>query len=350
MVVDIQNISYGCELEWSDIDRRVDIPVELGEWEGPKIAGYYMGSEIDIVNTKGSFRGVATDPLCIKCQVGGEIHVQPSYSIDSQLLRVMRIMDLFPTVGVACPNHGHIHVGLPGIKGDLETLKNLFRYTKENEKTLIKVCCGYDGKEASDIDNSDLEEWVKDYLLVGDGKSINLELYDKVEEAKSVQEVLKYLEEYPAVDYFWSQGKINRTLNSHRTAVNLYNLVKGETVEFRIFRSSVNPVEIYSSLMLCKRYIEEAVRGLSGKPVKDILTEGHFRFAPLNFNEELAKGWQKTRNSKGRCGCFKHYTGASLPSEDLLLSSDEERSEFDKGLALILHLCKMDFDRKEIGE
>ena len=73
-------ISYGYEIEWSDIDRRVDIPIKLGQWEGPKIAGYYMGSEIDIVNTVGVWKGIGTDPLCIDCKVGGEINVQPSTS------------------------------------------------------------------------------------------------------------------------------------------------------------------------------------------------------------------------------------------------------------------------------
>ena len=137
------NFSYGCELEWSDVDRRVDIPTELGSWEGPKIAGYYMGSEIDIVNTKGKWKGVGTDPLCMTCQVGGEIHTQPSRFIETQLFRVMRILDLFPVANAACPNHGHIHVGVPGLLQDLELLKNVFRYTRINQENLIAACCGY---------------------------------------------------------------------------------------------------------------------------------------------------------------------------------------------------------------
>jgi len=353
-MIDVKNLSFGCELEWSDIDRRVDIPEELGSWEGPKIAGYFMGSEIDIVNTKGEWKGHGTDPLCLECPVGGEIHTQPSNDIDSQMLRVMRIMDLFGTVCVACPNHGHIHVGIPGIRQDLQALKNLFAYTQLNEADLIEKCCGYDTAEACKVRGSHVEDWVKDYLLVGDGKSINPDIYGKVEAAESVAEIIKLLENTPCYDWFWDTGEWNSTENSHRTAFNLFNLTKGGTVEFRIFRATTNPVELYSSLYLAKRYVEEALKGVNGKPVTEILKEGNFKFAKLNFDEGLAEGWQETRQTKGRCGCFKHYTGTCVPSEDSILYAFDKgmeysKSAFEEGLMDILHLVKLDFKGKEIS-
>lgn len=346
-------LSFGCELEWSDVDRRVDIPEELGSWEGPKIAGYYMGSEIDIVNTKGEWKGHGTDPLCLDCKVGGEIHTQPSETIDTQMFRVMRIMDLFSTICVACPNHGHIHVGIKGIKNDLQALKNLFAYTQLNEADLIRECCGYSKDEEYEIGCSDVEDWVKSYLLVGDGKSINPDLYAQVAEAESVSEIMKLLEETPCDDWYWVSDVRDETSNSHRTAFNLFNLTKGGTVEFRIFRATTNPVELYSSLYFAKRYVEEALKGLEGKSVKDILKEGNFKFAKLNFDEELAKGWQETRQTKGRCGCFKHYTGTCIASEDPVLYSIDHgmeygRTAFEEGLLDILKLVKLDFKGKVI--
>lgn len=345
----INNLSFGLELEWSDIDRKIDIPEELGEWEGPKVAGYYLGSELDIVNTKGVWKGHGTDPLCINCPVGGEIHTQPSYTIESQMLRFMRIMNLFPTVCVACPNHGHIHVRIPGLKKNMELLKNVFQYVKENELDLMKACCGYDKEEYEKVMNSDLEEWVKSYLLIGDGKQINPTIYQEVHEADSVSEIMNLLEETPAIDYDWVMESGAVTENSHRTCVNLFNLTKGETIEFRIFRASINPVEVYSSLYLSKRFVEEALKGFQGKPVLEILKEGNFKFAKLNFNEELAKGWQETRESKGRCGCLKHYTGAMKAVEDPALSVEfMEEDAFTYGILDILQLCKLDFEGKTI--
>lgn len=336
-------LTFGCELEWSDTDRRVDIPESVGSWEGPKIAGYYMGSEIDIVNTKGKWKGHGTDPLCLDCPVGGEIHTQPSSTIESQMYRIMDIMNRFSTVAVACPNHGHIHVGIAGIKDDLQSIKNLFAYTKVNEADLIRACCGYDETEAQEVRNSGLVTWVQDYLLVGDGKSINPDLYELVEKASTVPEVLNALERVSCDDWFWDTDMRVPTIGSHRTAFNLFNLTKGETVEFRIFRASVNPVEIYSTLYFAKRYVEEALKGVDGKPVAEILTEGEFKFPKLNFDEDLALGWQNTRSTKGRCGCFKHYTGTVSPSEYKL-----ENSAFDQGMELILNLVKTDFGRGTI--
>lgn len=339
-------LSFGAELEFSDVDRSIDIPKELGAWEGPKIAGYNLGSELDIVNTKGEWRGVATDPLCLDCPVGGEIHVNPSWTIESQLLRIMRIIDLFPQIGVACPNHGHIHVGIQGIRQDLQAIKNLFEYTQNNEFDVLRACSGYGEREHDDVvvscELGKIEHWVQDYLLIGDAKSIHTDLFTKVAEAKSLAEVWKAIEEVEAVNWDWVTGKITAAHGSHRTAVNLYSLLRGETVEFRVFRASINPVEIYSSLVFCQRYIEEALKGKDGKPVAEILKDGQYKFAPLNFDEKLAKGWQETRQTKEKSRCLKKFAGVSEPSEDSMMLRPDI-TEFEQSLLDILHLCQLDF-------
>jgi len=352
------NLSFGAELEWSDIDRSIDILKELGSWEGPKIAGYNLGSEIDIVNTKGEWRGVATDPLCLKCPVGGEIHVNPSWTIESQLIRIMRIMDLFPQVGVACPNHGHIHVGIQGIRQDLQAIKNLFEYTAENQIDVLKYCSGYSEEDwavvAGSCQSCVIEPWVRDYLLIGDAKTINLDLIKRVKRAETLSEVWKALEEIEAVNLDWVSGKSSPAYGSHRTAVNLYSLLKMGSIEFRVFRASINPVEIYSSLLFSKRYVEEALKGKDGKPVAEILKEGQFKFAPLNFDEKLAKGWQETRQTKGRCGCLKKMTGICEPCEDVLIEDtgylQNNGTSFEKGLYSILQLIKIDFAGRTLNE
>ena len=344
-------LSYGCELEWSDVDRRVDIPVELGSWEGPKIAGYYMGSEIDIVNTKGQWKGVGTDPLCITCRVGGEIHSQPSVFIESQLLRVMRILDLFSVANVACPNHGHIHVGIPEIlrEENLEFLKNIFRYTRKNQDDVIRAAAGYDAADQKEIMNSDLQNWVKQYLLVGDGKHITERVFDRVEKAGSVQEILNILQEEPCEDWEYVSNTVTKTPDSHRTAINLFNLTKGATIEFRIFRSTINPVELFSCLHFVRSYMTEALKGDEGVPVSEILKSFNYRFPKLNFNYALAKGWQDTRQTKGRCGPFKKYTGFCEVSEDpIIIKEFKDLDAFETGLATIVDLCHLDLQGKTL--
>lgn len=329
-------ISYGIELEWSDTDRTIDIPEKLGKWEGPKIAGYYMGSEIDIVNTKGKWKGVGTDPLAIDCPVGGEINVQPASSPEVLLNRVMEIMDLFPTIGTGCVNHGHIHVCVKGLKDNLELLKNVFEYTELNELETQRALHSWDKKVHDEVWNSELEEWVKTYLQYDGCKTIHPRVYEDVREATSVEEILTSLKTYNARNRCWITGEITET-SSHRTAINLFNLTKGETIEFRCLRSSINPVEIYSSLVFIQRYMKEALKGKEGKPVVEILKEGNFKFPTIDFNYEDALGWQKTRKPKGRSGPFKKYSGTVV-----------EHNEIFTDMWEIVGLCSKDLDLKKV--
>lgn len=344
--IDTRLISYGAELELSDVDRSVDIPKELGSWEGPKIAGYNLGSELDIVNTKGKWRGIATDPLCIKCPVGGEIHVTPTYTVDSQMLRIMKIFDLFNQIGVACPNHGHIHVCIPGIKDDFETFKRFCLYCLAQERNVFKLCCGYDEYEREKVLNSDLPEEVKKYLLYGDAKINHSSTYELVSRASSVNEIVDALRDSTVVNYDWTTGDEELVPGSHRTCINLYNLVKGDTVEFRVFRASINPVEIYSSLKFVEIFIKEALSTRESRLDAFMLARPcFFKFAPLNFDEKLAASWWETRESKGRCGCLKKYSGCVEPVEDILMFSGMENrvlSTYERGLLEILNLCKID--------
>jgi hypothetical protein len=329
-----RKISYGYEIEWSDIDRTVDIPVRLGQWEGPKIAGYYMGSEIDIVNTVGEWKGVGTDPLCIDCTVGGEINVQPTTSIDVLLNRVMEIADLFPVIGTGCVNHGHMHVHIEGLKTDLTLLKKVFTYVKINELETQIACHSWDKNTHEEVWCSDLEEWVKTYLQFDGCKTINPKVYEDVGRAKTVGEVLESLQTHAAVNRCWVTAKETFT-TSNRTAINMFNLTKGGTFEFRCFRSSINPVELYSQFYFVKRFTEEAVKGVEGKPVTEILKEANFKFPTLDFSLEDAKGWQATRQSKGRSGPFKKYTGTVVPHEEVFTD-----------MRLIIELCKKDLGIK----
>ena len=93
--------------------------------------------------------------------------------------------------------------------------------------------------------------------------------------------------------------------------------------------------------------MEEAQKGLDGKPVSEILEEGNFKFPKLNFDEDLAKGWQNTRQTKGRCGPFKKFTGVCQISEDSLVNNSTV-SAFEQGLVDIVKLIKLDFQGKTL--
>ena len=73
------DLTWGFELELSNVPKSFEIPERLGKWE-------YC--ECDIVNTKGEFANVCADPLGINPPVGGEINTKPTNTKDEQVDRM----------------------------------------------------------------------------------------------------------------------------------------------------------------------------------------------------------------------------------------------------------------------
>ena len=67
----------------------------------------------------------------------GQGQGRPTKTWQEQVDRVLEIYQMFKDAGdnpsTSCVNHGHIHVFVPGLKQDVEGLKNLIRYVKQNQ-------------------------------------------------------------------------------------------------------------------------------------------------------------------------------------------------------------------------
>lgn len=297
------NISYGFELELSDADRSINIPEILGRWEGPKSGNYYMGAELDIVNTIGQYKGVASDPLCEVCTVGGEINVSPSPSIMSQFCKIHDIINLFPQIGNGHVNHFHVHTYFEELE-DLDSLKRLIKYTIANEQDLINNTYL---QNWNDFDYSNISDWGRTYLLQDGGRYLNTEIGMYIDSIVSRQELMSLLDR---PGYFIENEKVHIS-GSKRTAVNFANLITNKTLEFRCFRSTLCYYEILSELMFVNDFITEGLKH-DGKSVKQILSENKYRFAPLMYDEFNQLGWEKTRHDKTRGEPYKYYFKDSM--------------------------------------
>lgn len=294
-------LSFGLELELSDVDRRIDIPKTLGYWEGPKVGGYYMGAECSIANTNGK----AVDPLCRTCKVGGEINTRPSYSIDAQLHRVLEIFDLFPEIAVTHVNHQHCIVKI-NEKITRDLIKNIFRYTQLNEVDVVRKTYWNGGHEKYFGEGLwKCSSWGKWRLRSSGGRMIHPNTYNKI---------FRITEDQP---YDITHLLLTRTICIHpdttvgnhkspRSAINLVNIQNG-VIEFRCFRATLDPVEIYSQLMFAKRYVEEAMKGERGLDVKKIFKENKYSFAPLRFDEEIQAWWEQTKHLRERGEEYKYW-------------------------------------------
>src|SRR5210317_1164910 len=83
---DKDKFTYGYEIEWGDIDRRLTPPEELGTWEF---------AETDVVNIHEPFQYVACDPLGKDPYMGGELNTKPTATWQEQVDRVMKLHDFF---------------------------------------------------------------------------------------------------------------------------------------------------------------------------------------------------------------------------------------------------------------
>ena len=79
---DSKNFTWGMEIEWGDVDRRLEIPAHLGSWEY---------AETDIINLKEPYKNVCCDPLGLEPPFGGEINTKPTKTWQEQVDRYFEL-------------------------------------------------------------------------------------------------------------------------------------------------------------------------------------------------------------------------------------------------------------------
>jgi hypothetical protein len=273
------DFTYGYEIEWGDIDRRLTIPEHLGKWEF---------AETDIVNENEPYRGVACDPLGLEPPFGGEINTKPTKTWQKQVERVEELYKFFiannnqPTA--SCVNHGHLHIFVPGLKDDIAALKKLIAYIKDNQETTIKNCYQY--KEHYAMKDTKTS---KTYLKWDGGRPMPEYMCNNI--INLATDFNHFIKLHAAGKDGVSMGR------PFRYAINTYCMKHTGTIEFRCFRSSVNMNEITDCFRFAEQFIDAALN--DGPSVEEILKQG-FKFPPLIYNHDLYTGWEKTKYPKER--------------------------------------------------
>ena len=277
---DPTTFTYGYEIEWGDIDRRLKIPEHLGSWEY---------AETDIVNLHEPFKYVACDPRGEEPYMGGEVNTKPTNTKEEQVDRVMELYDFFvangnqPTAG--CVNHGHAHVFVPGLKDDVEALKKLVAYIGENQREVIDICYGY-----YDSPEMKLLKGMKSYLKLDGGRPMPDYM---------VENIVNLTTDFDHFIKLHAAGKDGVSMGRpFRFAINTYCMKHTGTVEFRCFRSTVKREEVESQLRFIELFIDAALN--DGPSVKEIFRDNDFTFPPYLWNFAECKGWLETKWPKER--------------------------------------------------
>lgn len=272
--------TYGAEIEWGDIDRRMEIPATLGKWEY---------AETDIVNIYPPFQYRACDPLGKEPWMGGEVNMMPTKTWQEQVDRIMTLYDMFLEYGntpsTSCVNHGHVHVHVPGLKEDLPSLKKLVSYIKQNQQDTIDACYGfYETKDMKSCPGA------KSYLKWDGGRPMPDFMADNI---------INLATNFDTFIRLHAAGKDGVSMGRPwRFAINVYCLKHTGTIEFRCFRSTTARDELKSQFKFVERFMDAALN--DGPSVKEILASDNYKFPPFIWNVNEYLGWAQTKYPKER--------------------------------------------------
>jgi len=275
-----KDFTYGYEIEWGDIDRTLQIPEHLGSWEH---------AETDIVNIHEPYRFVACDPLGLEPPVGGEVNTKPTSTWQEQVDRIMEIHDLFVANGdkpsASCVNHGHLHVYVPGLKEDVDGLKRLIAYIKENQELTVESCYQFGQRPEMKILKGS-----KTYLKYDGGRLMPEYMCDNI---------INLAEDFDHFIKLHAAGKDGVSMGRpFRHAINTYCMKHTGTIEFRCFRSTTDRKQIEDQFIFAEAFIDAALN--DGPSVEEILDSRNFNFPPFVWNPGEYKGWMNTKYDKSR--------------------------------------------------
>lgn len=280
MNYDKNKFTWGFEMEVGDVDRRIILPEHLGKWEF---------SETDVVNLNPPYRGIACDPLGIYPPFGGEINVRPTKTWKEQVDRIFEILEFFKDHGNTPTSnfisHNHIHVYVPGLKEDIQSLKKLIKYIKFNQKTVVDIIHAF--KPHPDMS---LSKTAKTYLKLDCGRLMPDYMCDNI---------INLSKDFDHFIKLHAAGKDGVSMGRpFRYAINTYCMKHTGTIEFRFFRNSYDRRELEDSFIFVENFMDSALN--DGPNVLEILSSREFKFPKFTYDNEIYKSWENTKYGKER--------------------------------------------------
>jgi len=300
-----EDLSFGTELEFSNIPKSKEVPKELGKWEY---------SELDVVNTKGEYAFKCADPRGTEVPVGGEINTIPSKNFVDQVDKIMNIIKYFKEddVDVGLTAHTHLHVHIDGIEDDPEALARLVNYIYDNQETTLRECYAFN---EDIIPKEKRFSKIKRYLKFDGGRPLPEWFKDN-----AVDNVDTFDGFLDAIGW----GIKKEPIRYQRYHINLHALKNSKTIEFRCFRGSLDETEYLDMFAFVQEFILNGLNG--GDSVQEILNKRDYKFPRMQFNEDQAIGWQDTKYDSNRCGKKnREYWQADKASEKIYEMKKKEK-------------------------
>jgi hypothetical protein len=270
--------SYGAEHELADWDIRGPLPFGCS----------HNNKDYTIVNSN----GIANDPKGKAWPFGGEINTRPTRTMAEQGEILEQIVALHPSARVNYRSNLHLHIRVPGLKDDLEFLKQVQRYIHRFGPVAVKHCEPIPKPTAAEYPiPEELTGALRRYKRrkVSHQTFLTPQRVARQQEAKSIQEFFEL--ECP-VD---KNGRVMWHAQP-RCAINLRQLRETDTVEFRHFPGTLKPKELVTALMFCHDFLLQAM--LDWPDEGNLRTAKHFaqeffpKFEP--YDHAMEEGYRRT--------------------------------------------------------
>ena len=261
----VGNWTYGAEHEWADWDTTRPLPPGYGRDR----------KDITIVNST----GVANDPKDRLHTRGGEINTPPTSSIEGQMACMRELQDRYPEATVNYRSNLHLHIRVPGLIDDLETLKRVQAHIHEWMPRALPVI------EPLVLPTLPEQEAMPGYAQ-GHRRRLrrmrvshhNLLKPDRVARQLAAETV----EDFFMAEAPTSRAGVPQLHLQPRLCVNLRQLRETDTIEFRHFPGTMDPEQLSMAFIWCEGYL---IRALKGEPVDDLIDNmrAHFPTGIIPF-------------------------------------------------------------------
>ena len=277
---DPKHFTWGMEIEWGDVPRNVAVPEHLGSWEY---------AETDIINLREPYKNVCCDPQGTHPPFGGEINTKPTKTWMEQVDRYYELKSYFESLGyeptVCTTSHSHIHCFVPGLKQDIVGLKKFISYVRDNQAAAIKHAYRY--KEI--------------YTMKG---MKGATMYMKFDGGRPMPEymcnnIINLATDFNSFIKLHAAGKDGVSMGRpFRYAINTYSMKHIGTIEFRLFRSTLEREHIESCFRFVSDFIDAALN--DGPSVEDLVKTNNYSFPPMIWDMDQFQGWLDTKWDKER--------------------------------------------------
>lgn len=268
-------MTYGLELELGDVDRRLEIPPELGAWEY---------SETDVVNLRHPYKNVCCDPLGLEPPMGGEVNLYPGKTVEELGKRAGDLFFFFRQNGCLptsnCISHTHVHIRVKGLRDDILALKKLTFGIWAHQHQIFARAHAFQ-------DDPNMEPKVRSYLKWDGARPMPDYM---------VYNILMYAHDFEDFIRLQCAGHDPQSRGRPlRYGINTYSMKHTDTVEWRMFRHTVQMPEIMGCLTYAKEWMLAFLA--NHEPPEKYVT---YPLPSFQYDADQAAGWLATKHPTDR--------------------------------------------------